>query len=130
MALAISAMVPTGDAVALGRTYVAHDCRHGTIRPRYILFTCADGGFYMTQGEWTSWHRWRAAGTALFHMNDCDPSCAEGTFHTMRGRVVLHRRERCPGLHRHHHVFTRATITFDGRLLGHHRARAFPYCPA
>ena len=116
-------------ATAHGRTHVSSNCTHFAIRPSYILFTCADGGFYMTQGEWNSWHRYRAVGSALFHRNDCTPSCAGGTFHTMRGRIVLHHRERCPDARRHRHVFTRATITLDGRLLGHLRYRAHLQCP-
>jgi hypothetical protein len=125
--VAVTAAMPTAGATPRGRTFVSHDCRHATIAPRQIMFACGDGGFYMTQGDWTSWHRFRAVGSALFHLNDCSPSCAGGTFHAMRGRIVLHRRERCPGARRHH-VFTRATITFEDQLLGHARERAELYC--
>ena len=127
--VAIWSVMPLVPATAQGRTYVSNNCTHFAIRPSYILFTCADGGFYMTQGEWTSWHRYRAVGSALFHRNDCTPSCAGGKFDTMRGRIVLHDRERCPDSRRHRHVFTRATITLEGRLQGHPRYRAPLQCP-
>jgi len=112
-----------------GRTFVTRDCLHAEARPQQIVFTCADGGFYMTQGAWTSWHTFRAVGSAVFHLNDCTPSCAGGTFHTMRGTVVLRRRERCPDVRRHHHVFTRALITFDEQFLGQLHRRAQLPCP-
>ena len=125
--VAVSSGMPLGHATAQTRTYVINDCLRLRIMPRYIMFTCADGGFYMTQGDWTTWHRYRAVGSAVFHSNDCNPSCAGGTFHTMRGRIVLHRRTRCPDLRRR--VFTRAMITIDGRLFGRHRYRAQLPCP-
>jgi hypothetical protein len=127
--LVVSLFMPPGIASAQGRTYVSSNCTRFAIRPSQIVFTCADGGFYMTQGEWTTWHRYRAAGSALFHSNDCTPSCAGGTFHTMRGRIVLQGREPCPDAHRSRHVFTRATILLDGPLLGRLRYRAHLQCP-
>jgi len=127
--VAVTSAMPTGNAGPRGRTFVTNDCRRAEIRPRQVMFACADGGFYMTQGEWTSWHRFRAVGSALFHLNDCTPSCAGGTFHTREGTIVLHRRERCPDVRRHHHVFTRASITFHEPLLGHLHERAHLFCP-
>jgi hypothetical protein len=126
--VAAPSAMPLGQAIAQTRTYVTNDCLRVKIMPSYIMFTCADGGFYMTQGDWSTWHRYRAVGSAVFHRNDCNPSCAGGTFHGSRGQIVLHRRTRCPDLRRR--VFTRATITLDGRLLGRHRYRAQLPCPA
>ena len=125
----VSSSMPPGIATAQGRTYVSSNCTRFAIGPAQIVFTCADGGFYMTRGEWTTWHRHRAVGSALFHRNDCTPSCAGGTFHTMRGRIVLYRREPCPDVRRDRHVFTRATILLDGPLLGRLRYRAQLQCP-
>jgi len=127
--VAVTGAMPAGNAAPGGRTFVSQDCLHATIAPRQIMFACGDGGFYMTQGRWTSWHRFRAVGSGLFHLNDCTPSCAGGTFHTMRGTIVLHRRERCPDARRHHHVFTRAAIAFVAPLLGHPHEHASLFCP-
>ena len=124
----VSSLLPPGIATARGRTYVSSNCTRFAIRPSQIVFTCADGNFFMTQGEWTTWRRYRAVGSALFHSNDCTPSCAEGTFHRMRGRIVLRGREPCPDAH-HRPVFTRATILLDGPLLGRLRYRAHLQCP-
>jgi hypothetical protein len=116
-----------GVASGAPRTYVTHDCTGVDIRPRSIMFTCADGGFYVKRLEWRSWHRFRAAGHGVFHRNDCDPSCAGGTFHTKRGRLVLRRRRWCPDIERY--VFARVTITYRGSLLGRHRESRALLCP-
>jgi hypothetical protein len=127
--LAISAAIPIAGAVAQGRTFVINNCRHRiTIRPRYILFACGDGAFYVRAMDWRSWHPFRAVGHGTFHQNDCDPSCAEGTFHAVGGRLLLKDRERCRGVH--HFVFTRAVITFEERFLGRRRVRADLVCPS
>jgi hypothetical protein len=126
--LAISSAMPTVNAASEGRTFVINNCLHRiTIRPRYILFACGDGAFYVRGMDWQSWHPFRALGHGTFHQNDCDPSCAEGTFHTVGGRLLLKGREPCPRVH--HFLFTRAVITFDERFLGRRRIRAELVCP-
>jgi hypothetical protein len=75
--------------------------------------------------DWGTWHRFRATGHGVFHQNDCDPSCAEGTFHTVRGRLLLKHPVRC----RHHYAFARASITFEERFLGRRRERTRVPCP-
>jgi hypothetical protein len=118
---------PPGVAAVRGRTHVVNNCRGAKVRPRYILFACGDGAFYMRQGTWRKWRRWRAVGHGIFHQNDCRPSCAEGTFHTEPGKIVLKHRIKCPGVHRY--VFTRARIWYRGRLVGRHRTSADLICP-
>jgi hypothetical protein len=126
--LAICSAMPSVGAAGQGRTLVINNCLHRTsIRPRYILFACGDGAFYVRGMDWARWHRFRAAGHGTFHQSDCDPSCAEGTFHTVGGRLLLKRRERCPRVH--HALFTRAVITFDERFLGRRRIRTELVCP-
>lgn len=124
--LGVSAIAPV-DASARLPTAVTHNCTDVKVRPPSIIFTCADGNFFVRRARWQSWHRYRAVGQGVVHRNDCDPSCAGGTFHTARGRLILHDRIRCPGIHRW--VFGRVRITYDGRLLGRHRERWRLGCP-
>jgi hypothetical protein len=124
--VALSAATPDG-AAARGRTFVVNNCHRVTFRPNYILFACADGGFYATELAWSSWHPFRAVGRGMFHQNDCDPSCAGGTFHRVTGSIVLKDRGRCPGVR--HYVFMRAVIRFDRALLGRDLVRAETGCP-
>jgi hypothetical protein len=124
----VSAALPMVSAAASGRTFVQNNCRHRVkIRPQRIMFACADGAFYVTGLDWGRWHRFRATGHGLFHQNDCRPSCAEGTFHTIGGRLLLKHRRHCPRFH--HYIFTRALITFDSRFLGRRRIRTTLPCP-
>jgi len=121
------AVMPLVDASARLPTAVTHNCTNVTVRPSSIIFTCADGNFYVKRARWQGWHRYRAVGRGVVHRNDCNPSCAGGTFHSARGRLVLHHRIRCPDIHRW--VFGRVRIIYDGRLLGRHRDRWRLGCP-
>lgn len=46
---AVSSLMPLVHAGARGRTLVTNNCLHLRYKPRYILFACADGGFYVRQ---------------------------------------------------------------------------------
>ena len=127
LVVAISATMPSVGAAAKGRTFVTNNCHLVRFRPQYILFACGDGAFYARRLEWDTWHRWRAVGHGVFHQNDCDPNCADGTFHKAGGRIVLKKRDRCPDVH--HYVFTRAAIRFEESLLGRDRVGTSIGCP-
>jgi hypothetical protein len=90
------------------------------IKPRLIVYT-GDGSGYLAgrhssqnnrdkgQLHWKSWGRHRAHATGWAWLDDCDPSCAEGTFHRHHATVKVDRV-------RHGH-FKRMTIHF--RYQGH-----------
>ena len=109
------------------RTAVTTDCQHVEVRPRWIVFACADGGFFVRRLEWRSWHPFRAAATGVFHQNDCDPSCAEGEYHERTGILRLRGRTWCPGIERY--VFDHAVTRFDAPLLGRDQQRFRLICP-
>ncbi|HET7481449.1 MAG TPA: hypothetical protein VFK89_01180 [Actinomycetota bacterium] len=109
-------------------TYVTHDCVSTRMEPSQIMFACGDGGFYVKHLHWSSWYRMHAHGRGVFHLNDCDPSCAGGTFHSRRGTLSLRYRLWCPDVHRW--VFKRAKIRYDRPFPGHRRKESFRlYCP-
>jgi len=122
-------MVAPGVAVARPRTYVtAPDCQHLRIRPHSILFTCADHTYFVRRLEWSHWGPWKAIGTGVFHRNDCNPSCAEGTFHHRRGTLRLSDRGSCPDMGKH--VFKWSRAHYNRPLLGEDgEAGALPLCP-
>lgn len=109
-------LLPLAAVASAHATYVSPDCRHLQVRPSQILFACADGGFYVDQLIWDSWHLGRARGHGVFHQNDCRPDCAHGTFHERSGRLVLHKRTWCSGLHKY--VYKHARAIFDAPMLG------------
>ena len=119
LAVAISMATFVAPATAVAATHVTYtspDCIHLHVRPTKIVFACGDGNFYASHLTWDRWRVWKAVGEGLFHLNDCRPDCAGGTFHNRRGRIVLRRRIRCTGLHEH--VFGRASVTYQRPLLG------------
>jgi hypothetical protein len=112
---------------AQNKTYVSHNCTGMKIEPRRILFACGDGNFYATKLRWRSWHIQKAAGRGRFHKNDCDPSCAEGSFHARKGRLVLRGRMYCE--EKDKYSYTRARIRYRKPLLGKKRERFKLFCP-
>jgi hypothetical protein len=119
-------LVPT-TAVARPRTYVTSDCAHARIRPDGIMFACADGGYFVRRLEWSTWRVRTAVARGLFHQNDCQPSCAGGTFHNRRGELRLIGRRWCPDIDRF--VFRRAVVDYDRPLLGARTTRFPLFCP-
>jgi hypothetical protein len=91
------------------------------------MFACGDGGYYVNHLKWDSWGVRRAEGNGIFHMNDCDPSCAGGTFHKRSGRLVLRYRKHChdDGVY----VFRQARVTYERKWRGERKSRFELYCP-
>jgi hypothetical protein len=56
------------------------DCEIPDQKPEAITITCGDGGQYIDGINWDSWGASGAHGTGTYHVNDCEPNCAEGNF--------------------------------------------------
>lgn len=56
------------------------DCEIPDQKPQAITITCGDGGQYIDGIKWDSWGASGAQGTGTYHVNDCEPNCAEGNF--------------------------------------------------
>lgn len=100
-------------------TYVVAECGRLRTSPDRIEFGCT-GGLYVDHLTWFRWHRFRAFGGGLFHMNDCHPNCADGRYHTEWGHIWLRNRARCEPSGRM--AFQHVRIRYEDRLLGRHRA--------
>lgn len=82
------------------------------VRPKKVIFACADGGFLASGLAWTGWgERFAAADGAAF-LNDCKPSCVRGTFHRYRVVLLASGRQRCPN---GQPAYRRITWAFVGR---------------
>jgi hypothetical protein len=113
-----AAFVPVAGARKV--TYVtAPDCRHLRVEPHKILFACADGGYSADHLSWGRWGVKSAAGRGVFHFNDCDPSCAGGTFHKRKGSIVLTKRTHCHEQNKY--SFDKAKIVYDKPYKGDRR---------
>lgn len=121
------AMVPALPTMARQRTRVTHNCHDTKVKPRRILFACGDGNYYVKQLNWKYWHQRRAKARGVFHFNDCNPSCAGGTFHRRAGKLVLRRKMWCEDTHET--VFRRAKIVYDRPWQGEDTAALRLLCP-
>jgi hypothetical protein len=72
------------------------------------LLVAGEGSFYVGKMRWSAWTDRVARGRGIGAQDDCDPGCADGTFHRATAKVELWRpRRRCG-----HEVFTRMTLTW------------------
>lgn len=73
------------------------DCR-GTpvVQPKSVILTCADGNVSIENIRWTGWEASFAAGMGTGKINDCEPGCAGGHFHTCPMRLIATGRQTCP----------------------------------
>jgi hypothetical protein len=60
-----------------------------TIDPASIPVACADGSAVLTHLTWSSWTGSQASGHGTLELNDCTPSCADGTFSPYAAIVTL-----------------------------------------
>lgn len=90
------------------------DCEYPEQKPRAITLTCADGGMYIDQIDWSRWDATGAQGTGMYHVNDCEPNCAEGTYLESKVIVNLSNLKEFRGK-----FFLRTLVfrTFDGKNL-------------
>lgn len=65
-------------------------------RPPVFGFS-ADGSGYARVRSWTSWKPSEATASATMELNQCNPNCAQGSFTSYRGLLVLSDPQPCPG---------------------------------
>jgi hypothetical protein len=95
VALAAAATVAIGvttvPAGAAQHTRVVAHCTDVSYQPGHYVITCADGGIGIKHADYTSWSKRSAYGTGTYYFNDCNPSCAGGTFHFRKATFQLYR---------------------------------------
>lgn len=95
-ALAAATAVPASASVEAPSPahVVAVDCfSKSQTRPGDFLLACGDGNNRLTALRWSSWGPTSAVGRGLDVVNDCQPYCAAGKFHSYRVTVRLDRPE-------------------------------------
>jgi hypothetical protein len=81
-------------------------------RPSEIVFACADAGMMAQALHWTGWGEPFAAATGEMTINDCNPYCAAGKFHSYPVILTASRPQRCPNGAL---AYTEVTWAFVGR---------------
>ncbi|WP_217168169.1 hypothetical protein [Streptomyces sp. AC512_CC834] len=96
------------------------------VRPEAYILACGDGNSRLVSMHWYRWDANAAVGRGTNAVNDCDPYCAAGAFHSYPVTVRLDRPragEQDTG-QRH---YTRITLTYtDGRPDGAPRTVTYP----
>lgn len=100
------------------------NCESAVQRPEEIVLPCADAGIYVDQIKWSTWKRLGAVGTGVFHINDCDPDCADGTMHQAPVRVELSNLERYKGKY---FLRTLEIISKDGKNLPEQQSNSYTW---
>ena len=90
-------------------TKVIADCSTASYKPHRIVSACGDGNEWAYVKEYGSWGHKVAWGHGRLHLNDCDPSCAEGTMHSYKATFRLHR---VVTTHAYGPLFTRLGVTY------------------
>ncbi|MDH6622458.1 hypothetical protein M2271_000245 [Streptomyces sp. LBL] len=110
----------------VSRTVLVDCFRKPHVRPAAFLLACGDGNSRLISLRWSHWGTGKAVAKGRNVVNDCDPYCAAGTFHSYRVVVRLDRPERWsghPGL-RH---YARMKLAYpDGRPRGSASVVAYP----
>ena len=100
---------PTATAAA-ARSY-AHFTGVYQYRPASFYFGAHE---LITDVTWSKWRKKLARATGTYQVNDCLPSCAEGTITPTPAVIVLTGRKACGK----RFVFRRLKVFFDGRRRG------------
>ncbi len=89
------------------------DCQgRPAVEPERVTLTCADGNFSIENISWTGWGASFAAGMGTGKINDCEPSCAAGHFHTYPMLLIVTGAQTCPN---NQPAYEKVVYTFVGR---------------
>ena len=78
------------------RVYVAsHFCNGHRWRPAKVWIACGDGAFYASGLQYSSYGQRKAHAIGTLWLNNCNPSCAQGTYQPYPGRVALRHIVQC-----------------------------------
>jgi len=120
----LAGAAPTGAFANSGafvskKTKAPKDCQFPRVEPTRIVIGCADFSSYVSHLKWGHWGPNRAGGHGKFQLNDCMPSCVEGTVHHYAARVRLRdpHKTRCNG--RRVELFSEMELRFTHRQPPH-----------
>lgn len=83
-------LLTVGTSAATAAPMVSvNDCGSLETKPKEIVLACADANEYLDNVRWKSWKKKKAKGRATYKVNDCDPTCADGTWESYKVRVTL-----------------------------------------
>jgi hypothetical protein len=84
------------------------------VRPGKYVLACGDGNFYVTSLRWVRWSASVGIARGVANLNDCQPTCADGRFHSTSAVIVFSD----PVSRRGAELFSVATVLDATRLPG------------
>lgn len=105
-----AATSPTARPAAPAKVIVNCEGRK-QVEPRQFVLACADGNAYLDKLAWTSWTPAMGTAAGVFIVNDCNPFCAAGHFHSYQVLAVVWGSSRYHGSQR----YSELTIIFTGK---------------
>ena len=104
-------------SAASGPVVLVNCAGAGQVRPARYDIGCMPSSELVAGLKWTSWHS-AAFGSGVLKVNDCTPTCAQGTYVKYPILVVLWRARPWPA-HAGREYFSRLTWIFTGHRPGH-----------
>ena len=65
-------------------------------KPKKIILTCGDGSTTVQKIKWSAWGTDEAMGTGTFRINQCQPTCSNGSIKKYPVTLRLYRPKSCP----------------------------------
>jgi hypothetical protein len=104
------------EATSAGQKTYAKFTSKKLYRPGTFFFGAHE---LITEVSWSKWGKKIARGTGTYQVNDCVPSCADGTITPTPASLVLTGRERCGRIF----IFSRMKVYFAGQ-----KRTSRPFC--
>lgn len=86
---AASAVAATTMASAGQTVYAPKDCTKPKVEPKSITLACADAGTYVNRLSWENWGLDKVTGAGTLRVNNCKPTCVEGSTKSYDANVAL-----------------------------------------
>jgi len=95
---------------------IVFNCRNQRVtRPATYVLTCGDGNTYLSGLSFAAWTANEGAASGTEEKNDCQPTCAGGTFRSYPAVVIFWRSEPLPKPKKPVELyFTRVTVLYPG----------------
>ena len=107
--LAVLGLAAAASAKAPPVTFAG--CLSPAFKPNDVLLACGDGNASFSVTHWSRWTRRGAKAVGSAVINDCEPNCVAGHFHSQLAALTLDRPRACHGRTR----FTRLRLVFATR---------------
>ena len=102
-----SGLTGNGKSPSAGEVSIANCDGDRSVSPVTIVLSCADGNEIVEHARWSAWDATSATGTGVLTTNDCQPTCASGTFHSHNVDLVA----KVPVGKRDHQTFAVLVVT-------------------